>query len=556
LPNAWTANLDSTVDIGYGYRKWLYHLSPNHARGYTVLAEGSQDSLEAVWLATVDGVRCIQEGQKNNSLKDALGQEIIVKSFLFERENTFWMGGQSGLYKVVDRKIVAHYTKKNGLVSNIISRLKWHNGKIWGLVDGGVFRLDPLTEKIECYTKKNNVIPIDRVCDFDFVQDKLFMTNKEDFISINLPIRIKETKSQLNIVSILVNDSVEILEDKNRILNYFQNNIKIVFRGIVYSHQANFRYKYRLTGLEKSWIYNESNDNSVNYPSLPSGAYQFEVVLVTPDGKESERAVFAFKIEKPYYQEWWFYGVWIVLGGGLLWLQFKYRLRKIEQAAKKELEAVELQQALRLSELKAIKAQLNPHFIFNALNSIQDYIITNNREVASDYLGKFADLMRMYLNHSQEKVVSLEEELGALELYLELEAIRFDDDFSFEINIGEEVDEYEMELPVMLLQPYVENSIRHGVFHKKGEKRITIKVDFVNERAIPTLVIRIIDNGIGRVASTKMNQNRSPKHKSFSTSANQTRLDLINSERIHKVELDIIDLEDPTGTEVVLKVPL
>lgn len=556
LPKSWLEDIDTTIDIGYGaHREWKYNLSPEHVRGYAVLAQLKQDSLEAVWLATADGVICIKARQEYIHLKDENGEKIIAKDLLLEKGDTFWIGSQSGLYQVIDYQIVNHYTKKDGLLSNKVFNIKWYKGELWGLMEEGMFRLNSNNNLIECYSHKNNTLPIREICDFDFTNDKLFLTNKASLVAIELPIKKRPSEKYIHLRHLSVNDSIiwSFENSERTIFNHNQNNIRFEFRGIAHSFQDNFRYKYRLTGLERSWNFNNSNRNSVNYPELSGGEYQFEIMIITPDGEESKRIVYPFKIKKSYYRQWWFYGLVIFLGAGLLWLQFKYRLRKIEEETKKEIQSVQLQQALRLSELKAIKAQLNPHFIFNALNSIQQYILTNNREIASEYLGKFADLMRIYLNHSQQKTVSLEEELEALELYLELEAIRFDKDFDYKIHFSDEVEE-DLEIPVMLLQPYVENAIRHGLFYKKGIKQLIIEVEYGEKQDL--LIIKIEDNGVGRAESALRNRKRSSKHKSFATSANQTRLDLINYERTRKIRLDIVDLKQPTGTVVLLYIPI
>lgn len=239
---------------------------------------------------------------------------------------------------------------------------------------------------------------------------------------------------------------------------------------------------------------------------------------------------------------------------------WQYRLRKQKELMSKELTStqkrLEVEQQFRKAELKALKAQLNPHFMFNALNSIQDYILLNEKELASDYLGKFADLMRIYLNHSQEGNLSLEEEIEALELYLDLESVRFDHSIEFSITADEDLDIEVLKIPTMLVQPYVENSIKHGLFYKKGERHVHIHFHEYSDEYIEAIVK---DNGIGRVASAKINAHRNPNHKSFATSANATRLELLNHGRNEKIEVKFIDLyqnEEATGTEVRILIPL
>lgn len=216
-----------------------------------------------------------------------------------------------------------------------------------------------------------------------------------------------------------------------------------------------------------------------------------------------------------------------------------------------------LERKLRDSELKALRAQMNPHFLFNAFNSIQEYIILNKRELASDYLGKFADLMRIYLNHSKERSILLEDEIKAADLYLQLERIRFEEDLDFSITVDDNVNEVMTSLPPMLIQPFIENSLKHGLFHKKGEKRIDIKFS-KDENNL--LTCHVVDNGIGRKKSALINEKRLHKHESFATAATQNRIELLNVGREKDISFTIVDLlddnENAAGTKVILKIPL
>jgi len=251
----------------------------------------------------------------------------------------------------------------------------------------------------------------------------------------------------------------------------------------------------------------------------------------------------------------------IVFGaaGGALF----YRQRKIKQ--QQVLTALELEEAkkritieklYRESALKAIRSQMNPHFVFNALNSIQDYIMSNEKKLAGKYLGKFADLMRIYLEYSKVKTITLKEEMDALSLYLELEKLRFEDTLVYNIEIGEEVDQ-EVPVPSLLIQPYVENAIKHGLLHKVNDRKLTISVDHQKEDM--TLICQIVDNGIGRTKSHEINQMRNPDHKSFATQATKSRIELLNHDRQNPIKEEIIDLVDEngegTGTKVVLRIP-
>ncbi|MEZ4915550.1 MAG: histidine kinase, partial [Chitinophagales bacterium] len=215
-----------------------------------------------------------------------------------------------------------------------------------------------------------------------------------------------------------------------------------------------------------------------------------------------------------------------------------------------------LERQLNQAELKALKSQMNPHFLFNAFNSIQEYIILNNRELASDYLGKFADLMRIYLDHSREKLITLEDEIKASELYLSLEKIRFEDELNYSVSKAKNIDETQVSIPPMLIQPFIENALKHGLLHKKGEKKLNV---FFSTNEKQDVICTIEDNGIGRKASAMLQQNNMKKHKSFATSATQNRIELLNMGRQADISLQIEDLSndkgEATGTKVTLIIP-
>jgi len=200
---------------------------------------------------------------------------------------------------------------------------------------------------------------------------------------------------------------------------------------------------------------------------------------------------------------------------------------------------------------------MNPHFMFNALNSIQEFIILNDKQQANIYLGKFADLMRMTLDMSNKDMVSFNDELTSLKLYLELEALRFESQFYYNIQIDESVSSTAIYLPPMLIQPYVENALKHGLLHQKGNRELSINF-LMSETNVLTCVIT--DNGIGRQRSMEINAMQQKKHKSFATSATQKRLSLLNVQQNANIRVAYNDLVDNkgncSGTKVTINIPI
>lgn len=255
----------------------------------------------------------------------------------------------------------------------------------------------------------------------------------------------------------------------------------------------------------------------------------------------------------------------LIIGGLILLSSITY-ISKTKANKKAELITLELKETqkrlalekqYRHSELKALKAQMDPHFIFNALNSIQEYIILNQKNLASDYLGKFADLMRKYLNHSDKGIISLQEEIECLNMYLELETIRFEDKLSYQIDVQNKIGIENILIPTMLIQPYVENALKHGLLHKKNKGLLKISFDKLVDKQV--LICSVEDNGVGRVKAQELKEKRSILHKSFATKATESRLNLLNYGKEEQIGVEYEDLIDDSqnasGTKVYITIP-
>jgi len=207
-------------------------------------------------------------------------------------------------------------------------------------------------------------------------------------------------------------------------------------------------------------------------------------------------------------------------------------------------------------EMRALRAQMNPHFLFNVLNSIKLYMVKNDSQNAAAYLTKFSRLIRLILNNSKSKMVLLSKELDALKLYIELEQLRFNNKFDFEMKINDDVDTDFFEIPPMILQPFIENAIWHGLMHKvDGKGMLSIKIDENNEN----IEIIITDNGIGRDKAQSIKTRSPTKHQSFGMKITSDRIDIVNHIYDTKASVEVIDLKDiygkPKGTKVVINLP-
>jgi LytS/YehU family sensor histidine kinase len=204
--------------------------------------------------------------------------------------------------------------------------------------------------------------------------------------------------------------------------------------------------------------------------------------------------------------------------------------------------------------MQALRAQMNPHFIFNSLNSINRFILQNNRTQASEYLTKFSKLVRMILQNSQASLITLESELESLELYLEMEALRFNYHFAYKISVPKDLDIEVLKVPPLIIQPYVENAIWHGLMHKEEKGSLGIEVTQEDNY----LFFKVTDDGIGRKQAAALASKTATKHKSMGLRITADRIAMMQSSNGSPVTIN--DLVNPdgsaAGTEVILKIPL
>jgi LytS/YehU family sensor histidine kinase len=217
---------------------------------------------------------------------------------------------------------------------------------------------------------------------------------------------------------------------------------------------------------------------------------------------------------------------------------------------------VNLEKNLNQSKLKAIKSQMNPHFFYNALNTIQSFILSNDKKQAINYLSKFSNLTRTILEMTEKETISIAEEVKTLGLYLDIEKARFEEDFTYKIDIDTAIDAENNKIPTMLLQPYVENAVKHGLLHKQGKKIVTISF----KKEAEHLIVSVEDNGIGRQKSAELNAIKNKNHISFATEAIQNRVNLLNQYNQKNISIQYIDKTNlgnqSTGTIVVFEIPI
>lgn len=304
-----------------------------------------------------------------------------------------------------------------------------------------------------------------------------------------------------------------------------------------------FHYGYRILELDTNWISVPGTQEGIGIRAMPAGRFTLEMCVLSHSGLPiGNKIILTGYASPPFWQRWWFYLLLGIAAIALTSLIAWIRIRKERLRQKRDMNRLALENDVRLSRQTALTSQMNPHFLFNVLNSIKAYIYGNDRRLAVQYLDDFAILVRKTLDMSKVATVSLREEIEALRVYIGLEAMMLEGGLTWKINIGEHVDTGEIHIPPLLLQPFVENALKHGLRHLNGEKVLNISFELKNDR----LVVTITDNGIGRVAATELNRNRHG-HVPFSTGSALHRIDLLNASRTSSASLEITDLTDANG---------
>lgn len=437
-------------------------------------------------------------------------------------------------------------------------------GNLWlASLESGLFYLPPnlysnytppkifSSEKIN---KKTNNVQTTTITDTLLINKLL---NDE---VVNFPPDSVSKKSNIDTLPPLIYISGIKINEKDTLpgnyysLSYSENSIKINYAAFSAVNTQKFQFRYRLSDIDKDWVY--TDNTFAQYNALPPGDYLFSVSAMNAQGIWSkENASIFFKITPPFWQTVWFF---ILLISSIAILAFLFFIIRVKQIKIREQEKTQLHKRIADIELQALRAQMNPHFIFNTLASIQYFITDNNVESANQYLSKFAKLMRSIIHNSRRKKVPLKDEIQALELYIQMEQLRCNYSFDYEIKCSENIDVNDDEIPGLLIQPYVENAIWHGLMYIKDRKGI-LKISLDKKDDLLKCVID--DNGIGRKKSMELKAQSLKPHQSVGMSITKERLDILNSVQNSKLSVTIIDkvnneTQESEGTKVEIFIPL
>ncbi|WP_299251888.1 histidine kinase [uncultured Lacinutrix sp.] len=484
---------------------------------------------------------------------------IYGSKITITKDDIVWVATYNkGLYGFVNDTLQYRLNTDNGLASNVINVITPDEKSIWIATDKGLQNYNYDTQKVITINREDGINSYN-INSIVVLENDIFFGSNMGLYQFDSNNIIKTRQTLLPYFT-----SVAILEKDTIIQSNYeldQTDSEIRFGFNVNGFQSNkfVNYEYKLEGYSDNWIEVEDGLDFVKFNTLPAGKFTFHLRARNTFQKEYTQPISVFlKVRLPFYKTWWFYTLFLIISITMVWWYFSRKTARLNAVQHQALEKAKINQQLVFSQLENLRSQMNPHFIFNALNSIQDYIILNESKLAREYLVKFSRLIRTYLEHSQSNEVSLKEEIKALSLYLNLEKERFDDDFDYKITVDKSLNLETMFLPSLFIQPYVENALKHGLLHKKNNKRI--QLNFIKDDVQNLLICEIIDNGIGREASENIKSQRSKQHKSFATSANQKRIDLLNRSQDKKVVLEVEDIinekREVQGTKVIITMTL
>lgn len=477
--------------------------------------------------------------------------------FAEDLEGNIWISTiDNGIFKLdKNYKKLQNFNKQNsGLPSDFCGNLFLDKrGFLWVGTLSGLAKFDPKKNKtISVISMQNGLKESNTAVPVNFAEDGKVYINHYGELSV---LDLNQYRENKKIPKTFIN-SIKILDQEIPVtkeikLNYHQNFITIEWFSDVLNNYNQNTFAYQLEGFDKDFI--ESKNNTISYSNLENGTYTFWVKTANNDGIWGKPTKISLKISPPFWKSWWFYAILCTLIFGGIYFFNRYKINQIKERAKLK---TQFNKDIAALEMKALRAQMNPHFIFNSLNSIQNYILKNDADKASQYLTKFSRLIRLILDHSNQNFITLSSEIQLLKLYIEMEDMRFEHHFESEIFVDENLDTETTLIPSMLIQPSVENAIWHGLLHK--EDKGILKLNF-KKTAENLLEVTIQDNGIGRKKADELRSKNSLKKKSYGTQITKNRIETLNKTSIESTYFEIIDLynekQEAEGTKIIIKIP-
>jgi len=534
-----------------------------------------EDYRGIIWLGTqTKGL--IEYDRKNGTLENFTkrGNDIsapaatYVSSIAQDHEGIIWIATRSGLSRFNENtRTFTNFTDKNGLPDVRIKQLLVDDkDRIWMSSNRGISMLD---ESRAIFT---NYDPSDGLQGWEFSEPSAFRTHDGYFcyggqngFNMFQPDSIKKN----HFIPPLVLRRITIFDQplkmdsslsnlKSLRLSYKQNFFSFEFAALNYDHPEKNQYACQLIPFDKK-IVRLGNNHSISYTNVPPGNYTLKVYASNNDGVWNKAGYdLKLTIVPPFWSTMWFRTIVIAALLGAVFLFFKWRESRIK---KEQLRQTAINKQIAEIRMSALQAQMNPHFIFNSLNSIQHLISIHEKEDAINCLSKFSKLIRKMLENSRENTVTVSNELELLELYIQLEQLRFNHKFDYHLSVDESIDAGNTEIPPLIIQPYVENAILHGLINKNGKGDLWFSLEKNNG----SLICKVEDNGVGRARAQEIEEKKISKHKSLGIKVTDERVSTLSTLLDSKMDVVIDDLFEvsrgeeapqPAGTRVTITIPI
>ena len=469
-------------------------------------------------------------------VKTFMGSSNALCSFISSSGKVYISIIAKGILEIDQQGNMRKFSTDDGLVYDGIHKIyETSPNVLWFVSDQGICYAN-FNEKEPKFVqfKKENGLPSPSVRNMAFMENGIWMTSRAGLMFWDFSFDKSIPPAPL-LQRIEVNGKSKTVSS-NYSLKHDQTTLKVDFRSLQYEYFGKVPYRYRITE-NSDWI--KTQTPTALLTGLASGDYNFEVQTLGQSGSWSDSTSFSFSIAVPWWRAWWFWTIITAVLIGSVILFYRNQNQQLEKQANLQKEINDLERA-------ALSAQMNPHFIFNCLNSIQNFIIKNDREQAVNYLSKFAKLIRRVLKSSAEGKIILEEEIDFLKNYLSLEQLRFKDKFDFKIDIDPKLDLVDVEIPALLIQPFVENAIKHGMKDKKSGGKINLS--FVDKNEF--VKISVTDNGSG----IYQNESKPKLHQSMGLGITSRRLEIINAENPIQITEVKNDDDKIIGTEINLSI--
>nr|WP_240966069.1 histidine kinase [Pseudoflavitalea sp. G-6-1-2] len=478
-----------------------------------------------------------------------------IRSLFNDGNGFLWIGTDNGLvqYQLSAKQVKKIWQTADGLANNVVyGILRDHQHRLWLSTNNGLSCFDAVQNRFFNYDMGYGLpgLEYNTSCCYASVEGTMYFGGIDGltwFHPSNVPADKFNPSPVITGFSLLntTEQPENVLQNQTAIsLQHTQNFFNIEFSSLNYSHTNRTVYAYKLSGVDDNWV-NSGTRRSATYTKLPPGRYVFQVRSANSQGNwNADPVSLSITIMPAFWQTKWFMAAILLLVIAFIWWLIRRRISNIRKQAA-------LQHKISTTEMMALRAQMNPHFIFNCINSIDALIQSNDKYNATVYLNKFARLIRNILDSSNQHVVPLQKDLDTLRLYIELEQLRNEHKFIAEIEVPEELLQDDVKVPPLIIQPYAENAILHGLRNRPGNNgHLRISLFRVGDQ----LHYVIEDNGVGRNAAITAIRR---ENASYGMAMSRDRVKLFNKETDASVQITDLEEDDqPAGTriEVQLKI--